>query len=131
MSGMNKKILDLFAMLKTAEADIKKEHQVLMVKKTTNFKKDKGKKGGFKKSSKSVDAPAKKPKVVPKLETMCFCCTVDSHMCRGFVAKKTKKNLTSISPIAHDLSRCNVVTEMISVTYPRRSKEVNVPLESD
>ena len=60
MSGMNKSIPDLFAMLKTAESDIKKEHQVLMVKKTTSFKKAKGKKGDFKKGGKSVAAPAKK-----------------------------------------------------------------------
>ena len=42
MSGMNKSIPDLFAMLKVAEVDIKKEHQVLMVKNTTSFKKGKG-----------------------------------------------------------------------------------------
>ena len=45
MQGMNKTIPELFAMLKAAEAEIKKEHQVLMVNKTTSFKKKgKGKK---------------------------------------------------------------------------------------
>ena len=39
MQGMNKTILELFAMLKVAEVEIKKEHQVLMVNKTTSFKK--------------------------------------------------------------------------------------------
>ena len=39
MQGMNKTILELFAMLKAAEVEIKKEHQVLMVNKTTSFKK--------------------------------------------------------------------------------------------
>src|SRR3954466_733159 len=39
MQGMDKKIPELFAMLKAAEVEIKKEHQVLMVNKTTNFKK--------------------------------------------------------------------------------------------
>ena len=45
-------------MLKAAEVEIKKEHQVLMVNKTTSFKKKgKGKKkGNFKKNSKQVAA---------------------------------------------------------------------------
>ena len=47
MQGMDKTIPELFAMLKAAEVEIKKEHQVLMVNKTTSFKKkDKGKKKG-------------------------------------------------------------------------------------
>ena len=46
MQGMEKTIPELFAMLKAAEVEIKKEHQVLMVNKTTSFKKKgKGKKG--------------------------------------------------------------------------------------
>ncbi len=46
MQGMDKTILELFAMLKSAVVEIKKEHQVLMVNKTTSFKKKgKGKKG--------------------------------------------------------------------------------------
>ena len=49
MQGMDKTIPELFAMLKAAEVEIKKEHQVLMVNKTTSFKKKgKGKKGDFK-----------------------------------------------------------------------------------
>ena len=39
MQGMEKTIPELFPMLKAAEVDIKKEHQVLMVNKTTIFKK--------------------------------------------------------------------------------------------
>ena len=39
MQRMEKKIHELFAMLKAAEVEIKKEHQVLMVNKTTSFKK--------------------------------------------------------------------------------------------
>ena len=39
MQGMEKTIPDLFAILQTAEVEIKKEHQVLMVNKTTSFKK--------------------------------------------------------------------------------------------
>ena len=46
MQGMEKKITELFAMLKAAEVEIKKENQVLMVNNTTSFKKKgKGKKG--------------------------------------------------------------------------------------
>ena len=46
-------------MLKSAEVEIKKEHQVLMVNKTTKFKKGKGKKN-FKKDGKGGAAPGKK-----------------------------------------------------------------------
>ena len=63
MQGMNKTIPELFAMLKAAEVEIKKEHQVLMVNKTTSFKKKgKGEKGNFKKNGKKVSAQVKKPK---------------------------------------------------------------------
>ena len=39
MQGMNKMIPEHFTMLKAADVEIKKEHQVLMVNKTTSFKK--------------------------------------------------------------------------------------------
>ena len=39
MQGMNKSVAELFAMLKVPESEIQKEHQVLMVNKTTSFKK--------------------------------------------------------------------------------------------
>ena len=55
MQGMNKTIPELVAMLKAAEVEIKKEHQVMMVNKTTSFKKKgKEKKGNFKKNDKQV-----------------------------------------------------------------------------
>ena len=73
MQGMDKMIPELFAMLKAVEVEIKKEHQVLMVNKTTSFKKKgKGKKGNFKKNSKQVATPGKKPKSGPKPEIECF-----------------------------------------------------------
>ena len=73
MQGMEKTIPEVFSMLKSAEAEIKKEHQVLMVNKTTKFKKGKGKKN-FKKDGKDVAAPSKpvaekKSKNGPKPET--------------------------------------------------------------
>ena len=65
MQGMDKTIPELFAMLKAMEEEIKKEHQVLMVNKTTSFKKKgKGKKkGNFKKNGKQVATQEKKPKL--------------------------------------------------------------------
>ena len=58
-------------MLKAVEVEIKKEHQVLMVNKTTSFKKrGKGKKGNFKKNGKQVATPGKKPMSGPKPETI-------------------------------------------------------------
>src|SRR5215216_791313 len=70
---MEKTMPELFAMLKDAQVEIKKEHQVLMVNKTTSFKKKgKGKKGNFKKNGKQVAAQVKKPKSGPKPEIECF-----------------------------------------------------------
>ena len=51
---------------------------MLMVNKTTGFKKGKGKKGNFM-NGKPVAAPVKKPKVELKPETKCFTCKGDSH----------------------------------------------------
>ena len=78
---MEKTIPGLFMMLKAAEVEIKKEHQVLMVNKTTSFKKKgKGKKkGNFKKNDKQVVTPGKKPKNGPKPETECFYCKGTGH----------------------------------------------------
>jgi hypothetical protein len=39
VQGMTKMIPKLFAMLKSMKVEIKKEHQMLMVNKTTSFKK--------------------------------------------------------------------------------------------
>ena len=53
MQGMTKIIPELLVMLKSAMVEIKKEHQVLMVNKTTSFKKmGEGKKWNFKKNGK-------------------------------------------------------------------------------
>ena len=73
MQGMVKTIPEVFSMLKSVEVEIKKEHQVLMVNKTTSFKKGKGKKN-FKKDGKGVAASGKsvagkKPNNGPKPET--------------------------------------------------------------
>ena len=69
-------ILELFMMFDTAKVEIKQEHKLLMVSKTTSFKKGKGQKGYF---DKSVTALVKKPKVEPKSETKCFCNEGNGH----------------------------------------------------
>jgi hypothetical protein len=81
MQCMNKTLPELFSMLKTAEVEIKKEHQVLMVNKTTKFKK-KGnpkEKGKFKKGGKKADAPPKKPRAGPKPDTVCYYYKEEGH----------------------------------------------------
>ena len=45
ISGIDMMILEILAMFDTAKVEIKKEHQLLMVSKTTSFKKGNGKKG--------------------------------------------------------------------------------------
>ena len=63
-----------------------------MVNKTTSFKKKgKGKKGNFKKNTKKVVAPRKKPKSGPRPETECFYCKGTGHWkrnCPKYLADK-------------------------------------------
>ena len=84
-------------MLKSAKVEIKKEHQVLIVNKTTGFKKKgKGKKGDFKKNGKPVAAPVKKPKDGPKHEAECFYCKGNGHWkrnCPKYLADKKDGNV--------------------------------------
>ena len=76
-------IPELFVMLKSTKVEIKKQHQVLMIDKTTSFKKRaKGKKGNFKQNGKQVVTPVKKPKAGPKPETECFYCKGNGHQKR-------------------------------------------------
>ena len=85
-----KTIPEVFSMLKSAEVEIKKEHQVLMVNKTTSLKKGKGKKN-FKKNGKKIVAQEKKPKSGPKPETECFYCKGTSNWkrnCPKYLADK-------------------------------------------
>ena len=89
-------IPELFMMLKLMKVEIKKEHQVLMIDKTTSFKKrEEGKKGNFKKIGKQVVTPVKKPKAGPKPETKCFYCKGNGHWKRSYpkylVDKKDSK----------------------------------------
>ena len=68
-----KTIPELFMMMKSMKVEIKKEHQVLMINKTTSVKKRaKGKKGNFKKNGKQAAAQVRNPKSGPNPETKCF-----------------------------------------------------------
>src|SRR4051812_26835460 len=85
MQGMTKTPSELFAMLKSSEVEIKKEHTVFMVNKTTDFKKssrrEKAKRGGPKRDDKSVVIPPKAPKPKPGVE--CFYCKGEGHWKRN------------------------------------------------
>src|SRR6266536_155230 len=60
-------------------------HQLLMINKTTSFKKKgKGSKGNFKKNGKQVATPVKKRKTRPKPETECFYCKGNGHWKRNY-----------------------------------------------
>ncbi|KAK1665665.1 hypothetical protein QYE76_053824 [Lolium multiflorum] len=79
MQNMNKEFPELFGMLKAAEIEIKKEHQVLMVNKTTSFKKQGKSKGKFKKGGKKAATPPMKPKNGPKPDADCYYCKEKGH----------------------------------------------------
>jgi hypothetical protein len=79
---MSKSLSELFAMLKSVEVEIKKEHNVLLVNKTTDFRKSgkssKGSKGKKpQKDGKRVVGPPRAPKVKPRVK--CFYCKGDGH----------------------------------------------------
>ncbi|KAK1648194.1 hypothetical protein QYE76_065999 [Lolium multiflorum] len=109
MQNMNKELPELFSMLKSAEVEIQKEHQVLMVNKTTSFKKQgKPKKGNFKKGGKKAAAPPEKPKGGPKPDTDCYYCNGKGHWkrnCPKYLADlksglvKKKKGISDIHVI--------------------------------
>jgi hypothetical protein len=85
MQRMTKSLSELFAMLKTAEVEIKKEHNMLLVNKTTDFKKagksTKGPKGKKpQRDGKRVVGPPKAPKTA---RVKCFYCKGDGHWKRN------------------------------------------------
>ena len=118
-------IPELFAMLKSAEVKIKKEHQVLMVNKTTSFKKKcKGKKGNFKKTGKQVAAAVKKLKAGPKPETECFYCKGNGHWkrnCPKYLADKkdgkVNKGICDIHVIDVYLTNARSSTWVFDIGY--------------
>ncbi|KAK1602916.1 hypothetical protein QYE76_017829, partial [Lolium multiflorum] len=104
--NMNKEFPELFGMLKAAEIEIKKEHQVLMVNKTTSFKKQGKSKGKNKKSGKKAATPPVKPKSGPKPDAECYYCKEKGHWkrnCSKYLADlksglvKKKKEVLSLN----------------------------------
>ena len=84
MQGMTKTIPELFVMLKSAKVEIKKEHQVLMVNKTTSFKKKgKGKERELQEEWQASCHSREEAKAGPKPETECFCCKGNGHWKRN------------------------------------------------
>ena len=68
MQGMTKVIPELFAMLKSTKVEIKKEHQVLMVNKTTSFKKRaKGRRGTSRRTASKLLLKWRSPSLVLSL----------------------------------------------------------------
>ncbi|KAK1574555.1 hypothetical protein QYE76_016335, partial [Lolium multiflorum] len=108
MQNMNKEFPELFGMLKAAEIEIKKEHQVLMVNKTTSFKKQGKSKGKFKKGGKKAATPPVKPKSA-KPDAECYYCKEKGHWkrnCSKYLAdlksglvKKKKEGISDIHVI--------------------------------
>ncbi|KAK1606892.1 hypothetical protein QYE76_030565 [Lolium multiflorum] len=105
---MNKELPELFSMLKSAEVEIQKEHQVLMVNKTTKFKKQGKPKKDLKKGGKKAAAHPEKPKGGPKPDTDCYYCNGKGHWkrnCSKYLADlksglvKKKKGISDIHVI--------------------------------
>ncbi|KAK1683557.1 hypothetical protein QYE76_044405 [Lolium multiflorum] len=92
-------------MLKSAEIEIKKEHQVLMVNKTTSFKKQGKSKGKFKKGGKKAATPPVKPKAGPKPDAECYYCKEKGHWkrnCSKYLAD-LKSGLVKKKKEAHEI----------------------------
>jgi hypothetical protein len=106
MQGMRKTLPELLLMLKTAEVEIKKEYQVLMVNKSANLKKgrkDNKSKGRNKKDDKSVASSKKKPKAGPKPKTECFYCKGTGHWKRTFPKYLADKKSGKINKGIYDI----------------------------
>ena len=101
--GSTDTITELFAKLKAAEVDIKKDNHVLMVNKPPTFKKGKGAKKPFKKGGGKRVAPAeKKLKSGPKPDTECFYCKDKGHWkrnCPKYLADKKAGTIKGIFDI--------------------------------
>ena len=102
MQGMSKSLSELFAMLKTAEVKIKKEHTMLMVNKTVDFKKPgkmgRGKRGKPQRDGKVAANPPKAAKLKP--DVTCFYCKGEGHLkrnCTKYLEDK-KANKLAVAP---------------------------------
>jgi hypothetical protein len=95
MNGMDKSANDLYAMLKTAEVNLLKDpNHVIMVNKATSFKKmGKARKSKNKGNGKRTDAWGRNGSNPPDPETVCSHCKGKGHWkrnCKGFLIEKKK-----------------------------------------
>src|SRR3954464_6122306 len=101
--GSTDMIAGLFAKMKVAEVNIKKNNHVLMVNKPPTFKKGKGARKPFKKGGGKRVAPAeKKLKSGPKPDTECFYCKDKGHWkcnCPKYLADKKAGTIKGIFDI--------------------------------
>ncbi|KAK1665939.1 hypothetical protein QYE76_054098 [Lolium multiflorum] len=131
---MNKELPELFSMLKSAEVEIQKEHQVLMVNKTTKFKKQGKPKKDLKKGGKKAAAHPEKPKGGPKPDTDCYYCNGKGHWKRncskyladlksGLVKKKKASEDVPVppAPVTEEANDNDHETSSEVATEPRRS----------
>src|SRR3954468_2916434 len=92
MQGITKTIPKALHDAKIDEGRNQEKHQVLMVDKTTSFKKrEKRRRGTSKKNGKRVAAQVKNPKSGPKPKTECFYCKGTGHWkrnCPKYLADK-------------------------------------------
>ncbi|KAK1626778.1 hypothetical protein QYE76_001093 [Lolium multiflorum] len=125
MQNMNKELPELFGMLKAAEIEIKKEHQVLMVNKTTSFKKQGKSKGKFKKGGKKAATPPMKPKNGPKPDVECYYCKEKGHWkrnCSKYLADlksslvKKKKEVSWASSKQCTVAKSSIESEYIAAS---------------
>ena len=103
MNGMDKTMTELHGMLKSAEEGLKKDaNHVLMVNKTTSFKK---KAKPSKKGKAKVETPKHAPSASSAAEAECFFCKEKGHWkrnCKKFLAKlKSGKSSTSGISVIH------------------------------
>jgi hypothetical protein len=122
IQGMTKSLPELFAMLKTAEVEIKKEHNVLMVNKTMDFKKSgrktKGPKGKKPQRNENFLAgPPKAPKAKPGVK--CFYCKGDGHWKRNCPKSLEEKKADKV--VAKDKGTCDI--HVIDIYLTRAQSE--------
>ncbi|KAK1630183.1 hypothetical protein QYE76_004498 [Lolium multiflorum] len=133
MQNMNKELPELFSMLKSAEVEIQKEHQVLMVNKTTKFKKQGKPKKDLKKGGKKAAAHPEKPKGGPKPDIDCYYCNGKGHWkrnCSKYLAdlksglvkkKKVPEDVLCRPHITEEANDNDHETSSEVATEPRRS----------
>ena len=104
MQGTTRTIPKLFAMLKSAKVEIKKEHQVLMVDKITSFKKKgKGKeRGTSSRMTSKLSLPWRSPKLDPSLKLSASTAKESGHWkrnCPKYLADKKASKTKGICDI--------------------------------